>query len=95
MMPIMATLAAAPGDVLAVWTSSSLTSDLIRVGEAVRGLPAVANHVAIITHQDQRGDGSGSRADRAVSAWLTAHTGSVTAGPGPTTPSPSRTITIS
>jgi hypothetical protein len=48
-------LAAAPGDVLAVWTSSSLTSDLIRVGEALRGLPAVANHVAIITHQDQKG----------------------------------------
>ena len=45
----------APGDVLAVWTSSSLTSDLIRVGEALRGLPAVANHVAIITHQDQKG----------------------------------------
>jgi hypothetical protein len=55
MMPFMATLAAAPGDVLAVWTSSSLTSDLIRVGEALRGLPAVANHVAIITHQDQKG----------------------------------------
>ena len=30
-------------------------SDLIRVGEALRGLPAVANHVAIITHQDQKG----------------------------------------
>jgi hypothetical protein len=48
-------LAAAPGDVLAVWTSSSLASDLIRVGEALRGLPAVANHVAIVTHQDQQG----------------------------------------
>ena len=30
-------------------------SDLIRVGVALRGLPAVANHVAIITHQDQKG----------------------------------------
>ena len=55
MMAAMTTLAAAPGDVLAVWTSASLESDLIRVGEALRGLPAVANHVAIITHQDQKG----------------------------------------
>ncbi len=55
MMAAMTTLAAAPGDVLAVWTSSSLTGDLIRVGEALRGLPAVANHVAIVTHQDQKG----------------------------------------
>ena len=55
MMAAMTTLAAAPGDVLAVWTDPSLASDLIRVGEALRGLPAVANHVAIITHQDQKG----------------------------------------
>jgi hypothetical protein len=55
MIAAMTTLAAAPGDVLAVWTSSDLTSDLIRVGEALRGLPAVANHVAIVTHQDQKG----------------------------------------
>jgi hypothetical protein len=48
-------LAAAPGDVLAVWTSPGLVSDLIRVGEALGGLPAVANHVAIVTHQDQKG----------------------------------------
>jgi len=51
----MTTLSAAPGDVLAVWTSASLVDDLIRVGEALHGLPAVANHVAIITHQDQLG----------------------------------------
>ena len=55
MIAAMTTLAAAPGDVLAVWSSTSLTGDLIRVGEALRGLPAVANHVAIITHQDQKG----------------------------------------
>jgi len=48
-------LPAAPGDVLAVWTSGSLSSDLIRVGEALAGQPAVANHVAILTHQDKRG----------------------------------------
>jgi hypothetical protein len=51
----MTMLLAAPGDVLAVWTSSSLASDFIRVGEALRGLPAVANHVAIVTHRDPRG----------------------------------------
>ena len=55
MMIRMTTLAAAPGDVLAVWTSASLTSDMIRVAEALEGKPAVANHVAIITHQDQVG----------------------------------------
>jgi hypothetical protein len=49
------TLAAAPGDVLAVWTSSSLSSDIIRVAEALEGKPAVANHVTIVTHQDQIG----------------------------------------
>ena len=55
MIAAMTTLTAAPGDVLAVWSSTSLTGDLIRVGEALRGLPAVANHVAIVTHQDQKG----------------------------------------
>jgi hypothetical protein len=51
----MTALPVAPGDVLAVWTSSSLTSTLIRVAEALKGLPAVANHVAIVTHQDPGG----------------------------------------
>ncbi len=46
---------AAPGDVLAVWTGNGLTQDLIRVGEALQGKPAVANHVIIVTHQDQEG----------------------------------------
>jgi hypothetical protein len=46
---------AAPGDVLAVWTGNALIEDLIRVGEALEGKPAVANHVIIITHQDQVG----------------------------------------
>ena len=54
MIAVMTTLDAAPGDVLAVWSSTSLTGDLIRVGEALRGMPAVANHVAIVTHQDQK-----------------------------------------
>jgi hypothetical protein len=41
--------------VLAVWTSGSFTADMIRVAEALEGRPAVANHVAVITHQDQLG----------------------------------------
>ncbi|HEY3953008.1 MAG TPA: hypothetical protein VGM53_06505 [Streptosporangiaceae bacterium] len=51
----MSGLAAAPGDVLAVWTGSGLTQDLIRVGEALESQPAVANHVVIVTHRDQQG----------------------------------------
>lgn len=51
----MTVLEAAPGDVIAVWTSAGLAADLIRAGEALRGLPAIANHVAIITHQDRLG----------------------------------------
>ena len=51
----MTLLQAAPGDVLAVWTSASWASDAIRAGEALMGRPAVANHVAIVTHQDRRG----------------------------------------
>lgn len=46
------TLAAAPGDVLAVWTGSGVAENIIRVGEALEGKPAVANHVIVITHQD-------------------------------------------
>ena len=42
MIAAMTTLAAAPGDVLAVWSSTSLTGDLIRVGEALRGMPTKA-----------------------------------------------------
>lgn len=49
------TIEAAPGDVLAVWTGSQWQQDAIRAGEALIGLPAVANHVAILTHQDGRG----------------------------------------
>jgi hypothetical protein len=51
----MTTLPAAPGDVLAVWTGQGLAQDLIRAGEAMQGKPAIANHVVIITHQDQVG----------------------------------------
>jgi hypothetical protein len=46
------TVQAAPGVVLAVWTSSSLAANLIRAGEALMGKPAVANHVIIVTHRD-------------------------------------------
>jgi hypothetical protein len=46
---------AAPGDVLAVWTGQGLGEDLIRVAEALDGEPAVANHVVVVTHQDQLG----------------------------------------
>lgn len=48
-------LPAAPGDVLAVWTSASWSANLIRAGYALRGKIAYANHVAVITHQDKRG----------------------------------------
>jgi hypothetical protein len=51
----MNNLPAAPGDVLAVWTGDGLVQDLIRAGEALDGKPAVANHVVVITHQDQLG----------------------------------------
>jgi hypothetical protein len=51
----MTSLPAAPGDVLAVWTGGGMFEDLIRVGEALDGKPAVANHVVVITHQDQVG----------------------------------------
>jgi hypothetical protein len=51
----MTTLMAAPGDVLAVWTGSGLAENLIRIGAALGGKPAVANHVIIVTHQDQLG----------------------------------------
>ena len=45
----------APGDVIAVWTGNSTWQNLIRVGEALRGLPAVANHVIVLTHKDRLG----------------------------------------
>jgi hypothetical protein len=48
-------IAAGPGDVLAVWSSGDWDVDLIRAGEALQGEPAVADHVAIITHQDPAG----------------------------------------
>jgi hypothetical protein len=51
----MATMAAAPGDVLAVWTGNGLVERLIRAGEALTGKPAVANHVVIVTHRDTMG----------------------------------------
>jgi len=51
----MTSLPAAPGDVLAVWTGNGMFQDLIRVAEALDGKPAVANHVVVITHQDQVG----------------------------------------
>jgi hypothetical protein len=51
----MNNLAAAPGDVLAVWTGNGLEQNIIRVAEAMAGKPAVANHVVVITHQDQVG----------------------------------------
>jgi hypothetical protein len=51
----MTNLPAAPGDVLAVWTGSGLIQNLIRVGEALLGKPAVANHVVVVTHRDPKG----------------------------------------
>jgi hypothetical protein len=51
----MTSLPAAAGDILAVWTGQDLADDMIRVGEALAGKPAVANHVVVITHQDQMG----------------------------------------
>jgi len=51
----MTNLPASPGDVLAVWTGQGAMQDAIRVAEVLQGKPAVANHVVIITHQDQVG----------------------------------------
>jgi hypothetical protein len=51
----MTTLPAAPGDVLAVWSGANPVDDMIRVGEALWGRPAVANHVVGITHRDKNG----------------------------------------
>lgn len=51
----MNALAAAPGDVLAVWDGDGLGAELIRLGAVLEGKPAVANHVVIVTHQDQVG----------------------------------------
>ena len=51
----MPAMPAARGDVLAVWTGNGPIQDLIRVGEALQGKPAVANHVIVVTHQDQAG----------------------------------------
>ena len=48
-------IAARPGDILAVWSSDSLTGTLIRIGAVLRNRPGIANHVAIITHQDAKG----------------------------------------
>lgn len=52
---IMTPISAAPGDVLAVWTSDSWTSNLIRFGNLLAGKPSPANHVVGITHQDVKG----------------------------------------
>ena len=50
----MAPLPAAPADVLAVWTGAGFTSNMIRVRAVLRGKPGVANHVIIVTHQDDK-----------------------------------------
>ena len=51
----MNALAAAPGDVLAVWDGDGPGAELIRLDALLEGKPAVANHVVIVTHQDQVG----------------------------------------
>jgi hypothetical protein len=51
----MTSIPAAAGDILAVWTGSGVVQDFIRVGEALLGKPAVANHVIVVTHQDAKG----------------------------------------
>jgi len=51
----MPTMPATPGDVLAVWTGDGPAENLIRIGEVLEGKPAVANHVIVVTHQDQVG----------------------------------------
>ena len=51
----MTSIPAAAGDVLAVWTGSGVVQDFIRVGEALLGKPAVANHVIVVTHLDAKG----------------------------------------
>ena len=51
----MTSIPAAAGDVLAVWTGNGAVQDFIRVGEALLGKPAVANHVIVVTHRDVQG----------------------------------------
>ena len=51
----MPTMPATPGDVLAVWTGDGPAENLIRIGEVLQGKSAVANHVIVVTHQDQVG----------------------------------------
>ncbi len=51
----MPAMPAAPGDILAVRAGSGPTQDLIRAGEALQDKPAVANHVIVVTRQDQPG----------------------------------------
>lgn len=46
---------AAPTDVIAVWTGSGLTQDMIRLADLLEGKPAVANHVVGVTHRDKLG----------------------------------------
>jgi hypothetical protein len=48
-------LPAAPGDVIAVWTGAGPSQDAIRIGDVLEGKPAVANHVALLTHADKTG----------------------------------------
>lgn len=48
-------LAAKPGDVLAVWTGASDAQKAIRIGDLLKGKPAVANHVIGVTHKDKTG----------------------------------------
>ena len=59
----MESLAAAPGDVLALWTGQEVFQDFIRAGEALEGRPTVANQVVIVTHQDQLGRWMGIRGE--------------------------------
>lgn len=46
---------AGPGTILAVWSSTGFAGTVIRLGAVLRGRPGVANHVAVVTHQDELG----------------------------------------
>jgi hypothetical protein len=53
--PVTAAVPVEPGVILAVWSSNSFFGTVIRLGAVLRGRPGVANHVIVVTHQDQAG----------------------------------------
>lgn len=61
-----------PGDVIAVDTGNKIFARLIRVGEAIAGLPPLDNHVIIVHHQSRAGGWVGIDATPHGVAWADA-----------------------